>query len=220
MARLVGIAGPSCSGKTELARWLSRQTGAPVLNLDHYYIDLSHLPLEIRARTNFDHPASVDDDAILEHARMLIAGQPVHAPHYDFATHTRAPGDDVIDPSGGLVILEGLFALVGPELRELLDVKLFVQAPEEVCLARPSPSWNSTTPLSAPAPSTSSSPRASTPTWCFRGRTRWTTPAAGRWPTSASPYPSVAPVPHTQCCSGSAGTGGGVLPVRYKERTR
>lgn len=132
---LVGIAGPSCSGKTELARWLSRATGAPVLNLDHYYIDLAHLPLEVRARTNFDEPHSVDHDAILADAAALRAALPIHAPQYDFATHTRAPGDEIIGPAP-LVILEGLFALYWPELRDLLALKLFVEAPDDVCLQR------------------------------------------------------------------------------------
>lgn len=134
-SRLVGIAGPSCSGKTELARWLSQATGAPVLNLDHYYIDLAHLPLEVRARTNFDEPGSVDRDAILADAAALRLGRAIHAPQYNFATHSRTPGDEIITP-GPLVILEGLFALYWPELRELLALKLFVEAPGEVCLAR------------------------------------------------------------------------------------
>jgi uridine kinase len=135
VAHLVAIAGPSCSGKTELARWLSRATGAPVLNLDHYYIDLAHLPLEVRAATNFDEPASVDHDAILADATHLRQGLAIHAPQYDFSTHTRAPGDEVVGPAP-LVILEGLFALYWPELRELVSLKLFVEAPVEVCLQR------------------------------------------------------------------------------------
>lgn len=133
--RLIGIGGPSCSGKTELARWLSAQTGAPVVNLDHYYLDLAHLPLEVRAATNFDEPHSVDEMAILADARALHAGQSIHAPHYNFATHSRAPGEDAIGPAG-LIILEGLFALYWPELRELLALKMYVEAPDEVCLAR------------------------------------------------------------------------------------
>jgi uridine kinase len=133
--RLVGIAGPSCSGKTELARWLRGRTGAPILNLDVYYIDLSHLPLEERARRNFDEPAALDYRLILEHARALAAGSPIRAPRYDFTTHARAAGDEVVEP-GGLVILEGLFTLYWPELRELLGVKLYVDAPDDLCLAR------------------------------------------------------------------------------------
>lgn len=133
--RLIGIAGPSCSGKTELARWLSVRLGARVLNLDHYYLDLSHLPLEVRAKTNFDEPHSVDHDAILEHARALASGVAIHAPHYSFEKHTRVPGDDLIVP-GKCVILEGLFALYWQELRDLMTARLYVEAPEKVCLQR------------------------------------------------------------------------------------
>jgi len=133
--RLLGIAGPSCSGKTELARWISRWTGAHILNLDHYYTDLAHLPLEVRARTNFDEPASVDSSRILADAGALALGQAIRAPRYDFATHARQAGDEVVDP-GELVILEGLFALYWPELRALFDLKLYVDAPDEVCFER------------------------------------------------------------------------------------
>jgi uridine kinase len=114
-ARLLGIGGPSCSGKSELARWLSRRTGAHILNLDHYYTDLAHLPLAVRARTNFDEPASVDSSQILADAGALSAGKPIHAPLYDFATHSRAPGDEVIEP-GELVILEGIGDRIGDSL--------------------------------------------------------------------------------------------------------
>ncbi|MCS7044386.1 MAG: hypothetical protein N2036_15935 [Bryobacteraceae bacterium] len=132
---LVGIAGPSCAGKTELARWLAARLGVPVLNLDHYYIDLAHLPLEERAKTNFDEPAAVDHDAILHDVAALRRGEPVVAPLYDFATHARARGGERIVPAG-LVVVEGLFALYWPELREHFFVKLFVDAPDGLCLAR------------------------------------------------------------------------------------
>ena len=132
---LVGIAGPSCAGKTELARWLSGRLAAPVLNLDHYYIDLAHLPLEERARTNFDEPGAVDHEAILHDVAALRRGEPVVAPLYDFSTHARARGGERIVP-GGLVVVEGLFALYWPALREQYFVKLFVDAPDELCLAR------------------------------------------------------------------------------------
>lgn len=134
-SRLIGIAGPSCAGKTELARWLAARLAAPVLNLDHYYIDLSHLPLEERARTNFDEPAAVDQEAILHDVAALVRGEAVTAPLYDFSTHARARGGERIVPRG-LVVVEGLFALSWPELREHFAVKLFVDAPDSLCLAR------------------------------------------------------------------------------------
>lgn len=134
-SRLVGIAGPSCAGKTELARWLAARLSAPVLNLDHYYVDLAHLPLEERARTNFDEPAAVDHEAILHDVSALARGEPVTAPLYDFATHARVRGGARIVPAG-LVVIEGLFALYWPALREHYFVKLFVDAPDGLCLAR------------------------------------------------------------------------------------
>lgn len=132
---LIGIAGPSCAGKTELARWLAARLSAPMLNLDHYYIDLAHLPLEERAQTNFDEPAAVDQEAILHDAAALRRGEPVVAPLYDFSTHARARGGERIAPRG-LVVVEGLFALYWAGLREHFFVKLFVDAPDSLCLAR------------------------------------------------------------------------------------
>jgi len=132
---LIGVAGPSCSGKTELARWLSARLGAPVLNLDLYYTDLAHLPLEERAKTNFDEPASMDQSAIFADAAALAQGKPIRPPSYDFATHSRTLAETVLEPSG-IVILEGLFALFWPDLRSFLQLKVYVDAPDEVCLAR------------------------------------------------------------------------------------
>ncbi len=134
-SRLIGIAGPSCAGKTELARWLARRLGAPVLNLDHYYIDLAHLPLVERAKRIFDEPAAVDHEAILHDVAALSRGEAVFAPLYDFATHARARGAERIEPRG-LAVVEGLFALHWPELREQFFVKLFVDAPDALCLQR------------------------------------------------------------------------------------
>ena len=132
---LIGIAGPSCAGKTELARWLAARLQAPVLNLDHYYVDMRDLPLAERARRNFDEPAALEYPLILEHVQLLAAGQPVRAPRYDFTTHTRA-GDEALVEPGDFMILEGLFALYWPEVRALMRTRLFVAAPDEVCLER------------------------------------------------------------------------------------
>ena len=132
---LIGIAGPSCAGKSELARWLATRLSAPVLNLDHYYIDMADLALKERAKRNFDEPAALEHTLIIDHARRLAAGEPVRAPRYDFTTHTRAQSEELITPEC-YVILEGLFALYWPEVRALMQTKLFVVAPDEVCLER------------------------------------------------------------------------------------
>ena len=132
---LIGIAGPSCAGKSELARWLAARLSAPVVNLDHYYVDMAELTLEERAKRNFDEPAALEHTLIIEHARRLAAGVPIRAPRYDFATHSRTHSEELIVPEG-YVILEGLFALQWPEVRELMQTKLFVFAPDEVCFER------------------------------------------------------------------------------------
>ena len=132
---LIGIAGPSCAGKTELARWLAARLAAPVLNLDLYYSDMAELLLEERARRNFDEPVALEYPLILAHVRALAAGEPILAPRYDFSTHTRAAGGEVIQPAA-FVVLEGLFALYWSEVRSLMRTRLFVNAPDDVCLAR------------------------------------------------------------------------------------
>jgi len=132
---LAGIAGPSCSGKTELAFWLAHRTGAPILNLDHYYRDLHGLPFEERAKANFDEPAALDHEEILRDARILAEGGSVSAPRYDYSIHARVEGEQVIEPSP-VIILEGLFALYWSGLRDLLQLKIYVDAPDSLCLER------------------------------------------------------------------------------------
>lgn len=132
---LVGIAGPSCSGKTQLARWISHETGAPILRLDNYYRDHLDLTLEERAQLNFDVPEALETELIFEHARSLAAGKPVEAPVYDFSTHTRELATETVAPLG-IVILDGIFTLLWPELRELLNLAIYIETPDEVCLAR------------------------------------------------------------------------------------
>ena len=87
---LIGIAGPSCAGKTELARHLSQLLSAAILPLDCYYFDLSHLPLPERAHSNFDVPGALDHELFLGHLAALSQGGEAPRPIYDFATLLRA----------------------------------------------------------------------------------------------------------------------------------
>jgi uridine kinase len=134
-AYLIGIAGPSCSGKSEIARRLSRLLRAPVLAIDHYYRDLKHIPFDQRAATNFDAPESLDCELIIEHAWRLKQGLTIEQPTYDFTRHVRAEVVEVVGPAP-FVILEGLFALYWTALRELLDSRIYIAASHDVCLAR------------------------------------------------------------------------------------
>jgi len=133
--RLIGIAGPSGSGKSELSRRLSAATGAPLVSLDSYYRDLTNLPLEERAKTNFDEPASLDHELLFAHCAALAAGQAIDVPHYDFATHTRVAGTQRIEPVN-LVIIEGLFTLYWNDLRHSLTASVYVDLDDETCYSR------------------------------------------------------------------------------------
>lgn len=133
--RLIGIAGPSCSGKTELARALASRLGAPILGLDSYYRDLPHLPPARRARLNFDEPAALDGALLIEHVRRLKEGLPAEKPVYDFATHTRTAVIETVEPRAYIVV-EGLFALYWEELRRLYTLSVFVKLDDAACYRR------------------------------------------------------------------------------------
>jgi uridine kinase len=132
---LIGITGPSGAGKTYLASHLAETLKAPVLHLDAYYRDLAHLPMEERAMQNFDDPKAIDHELLVEQARKISKGELVEIPIYDFATHTRRPGNRTFH-AADVVIIEGLFALYWPALRRLLRTKVYVDMSENVCLER------------------------------------------------------------------------------------
>jgi uridine kinase len=132
---LIGIAGPSGAGKSYLARHLSECLQAPVLPLDHYYRDLSHLPLEERARSNFDEPAALEHELLIAHVAHLSEGHAIEIPTYDFSIHTRT-GDTLPFQPAPFVIIDGLFTLYWPELRRLLGTRVFVDMTDDVCLQR------------------------------------------------------------------------------------
>jgi uridine kinase len=132
---LIGIAGPSCAGKTELARRLADALDAPIVALDCYYYSLDHLPLEQRALSNFDVPDSLDADLLAGHVDQLARGEEIRVPVYDFSRHTRTTAVRVVRPTR-YALIEGLFALHWEAVRERLGVKLYVGAPEAVCLKR------------------------------------------------------------------------------------
>jgi uridine kinase len=135
---MIGIAGPSGSGKSVLARSLVQALSGwspAIIPLDAYYKDLAHLAPELRAESNFDHPDALDRELALEQLASLARGVAVDLPLYDFATHTRASAGKRIEP-GWIVIVEGLFALYWEELRDLFDLRVFLEAGQELCLER------------------------------------------------------------------------------------
>lgn len=135
---IIGIAGPSCSGKTTLAERLVEELGegvASILPMDGYYRDLSRLDMATRARWNFDAPEAFDKELLVTHLQALSAGKSVLRPMYDFTTHTRLPKTEPVVPRR-VMIVEGLLALHWDDVRALLDLSVFVDAADSVCYAR------------------------------------------------------------------------------------
>ncbi|HTP89018.1 MAG TPA: uridine kinase [Candidatus Acidoferrales bacterium] len=135
-AHIIGIAGPSSSGKTELARQLAmRLPGTSIVSLDSYYRGMEEIPLETRKRVNFDHPDALDWELLHEHLVAIAAGRPFEEPVYSFAGYARTSETRGIEPSRYLIV-EGLFVLYWPELRAMLDTKVYVQTDPGVCFHR------------------------------------------------------------------------------------
>ena len=137
-SHIVGIAGPSCSGKSEIARYLTKELSEMnpvILTLDSYYHDLSPLDPAERDKRNFDVPEALDHDLLRQQLLELSNGRAIEKPVYDFVTHTRLPQSERIVP-GEAVIIEGLFALYWEGIRELLHTTVFVTLHDHVCLSR------------------------------------------------------------------------------------
>lgn len=134
----IGLAGPSCSGKTSIAQRLAASLPGEVtvFGTDAYYLDLSHLSYAERCRVNFDDPDILESKLLAEHVAELRRGRTVRQPVYDFATHGRVHSrHGTIEPRDFLIV-EGLFTLHWPDVRSLFDVSVFVAAPDQICLRR------------------------------------------------------------------------------------
>jgi uridine kinase len=132
---LIAVAGPSCAGKTELARHLAARLPAVVLPLDCYYFDLSDRLLEERAKSNFDEPSALDHDLFLRHIQTLSEGKSIKRPVYDFVTHSRTKSVQPMQP-GRFIVVEGLFVLYWQDVRASFQTKVYVDLPDEPCLQR------------------------------------------------------------------------------------
>ena len=133
---IIGIAGPSSSGKTELARQLIRKLpGTSVISLDSYYRGMEDIPLAKRKLVNFDHPDALDWELLHEHLGALCQGRSFPEPVYSFPHYARTRETRLVVPSE-FVIVEGLFVLYWPELRQRLDTKVYIQTAPEVCFER------------------------------------------------------------------------------------
>ncbi len=135
---LIGVAGGSGSGKTSMAKNIIREFNpddVAIIELDSYYFDLRHIPLDMRRRHNFDHPQSYDFDLLKTHIKTLLNGGTVQMPVYDYISHTRS--DKSITFSGHkIIVLEGIMVLFEPELRDMMDIKVFIQTTPDIRFIR------------------------------------------------------------------------------------
>lgn len=136
---IIGIAGGSASGKTSIALKIkdqfSDQKSVLIIRQDDYYKDQSDKPMEERVKTNYDHPFAFDNDLLLQQMNDLIAGRPVEKPTYDVVHHTRADVTETCYPAD-VIVLEGLFVLEDPKLREIENIKIFVDTAADIRFIR------------------------------------------------------------------------------------
>ena len=138
MSVVIGVAGGSGSGKTTVQRRILERFGTgriALLDHDAYYVDLADRPLEERARFNFDHPDALETGLMVRHLDALLGGAPIEKPTYDFSTHRRLEATVRVEPRP-VVIVEGILVLAEPALRERMDIKLYVDAPDDLRLIR------------------------------------------------------------------------------------
>ncbi len=135
---VIGVAGGTGSGKTTVANEILRRVGAEniaYIQHDSYYRDLSHLPPEERMKVNFDHPDSLETELMIQHIRQLLAGQPAEIPVYDFTQHVRTGATRRIEPRP-IILIEGILIFVDPILRQLMDVRIYVDTDADIRFIR------------------------------------------------------------------------------------
>jgi uridine kinase len=135
---VIGVAGGSGSGKTSVAKAIYEHfKGHSILMLeqDYYYKDQSHLPFEERLKTNYDHPLAFDNDLLIEHLHKLLNYEPIEKPVYDYTLHTRSNEVIHVEPKD-VIILEGILVLEDERLRNLMDIKVYVDTDADIRIIR------------------------------------------------------------------------------------
>jgi uridine kinase len=134
----IGVAGGTGSGKTTIAQEILKRVGADriaYIQHDSYYYDKAQMPLDARSLPNFDHPDSLETDLLIEHLKQLQAGQAIHVPLYDFTTDSRTLHTRRVEAQP-VILIEGLLIFAEKKLRELLDVKIFVDTDNDLRFIR------------------------------------------------------------------------------------
>ena len=135
---MIGVAGGTCSGKTTVSERLADLAGnerLALIKLDSYYVSLSHLPIEERAKFNYDHPNAFDWPLLNEHLDMLANGHAVPVPIYDFTIYDRTTDVRMLPPAR-IVVVEGILVLYEPDLRDRFDLKLYIDTDADLRFIR------------------------------------------------------------------------------------
>lgn len=135
---IIGISGASASGKSVLANTIVDELKCQevaVISEDSYYKNHVHLPFAEREKINYDHPDSIDYELMLEQLTALQRGQCVDVPVYDYANHARSDQTRKVGPHS-IIVLEGILLFVEQQLRDMMDMRIFVDAPLDICLIR------------------------------------------------------------------------------------
>lgn len=135
---IIAVAGGSASGKTTVVDKITESFDAKdvtVIKHDDYYKDQSHMSLEERYKVNYDHPFSLDNDLMYQDILTLIKGDSITKPTYDFEAHTRSKVTEIIHPTK-IIILEGILIMEDERIRDLCDIKLFVEADDDLRFIR------------------------------------------------------------------------------------
>ena len=135
---LIGITGGTGSGKSTIANEIYRNfdsTCIAMIEQDSYYKDQSKLSFEDRVKTNYDHPDAFDTELLVEHLKMLLEGKTIEKPSYDFEVHNRKKETVKVEPRE-IIIVEGILVLQDKEIRDLLDIKIYVDTDADVRIIR------------------------------------------------------------------------------------
>lgn len=135
---IIGVAGGSGSGKTTVVRHIIDTIGKKNILLiqhDSYYRDLKHLSFEERSQQNFDHPSALETELMIRHLKALTEGYQVEIPIYDFTRHIRKEETRLVDPKK-IILVDGILIFTEKELRELMDIKLYVDTDDDIRLLR------------------------------------------------------------------------------------
>lgn len=135
---LIGITGGTGSGKSTIADALYSNFSndcIAMIQQDMYYKDQSHLSMEERVKTNYDHPMAFDNDLLVEHLKSLINGEAIEKPSYDFTVHNRAKETTTVDPRD-IILVEGILILEDERVRDLLDIKVYVDTDADIRILR------------------------------------------------------------------------------------